>query len=430
MTKIFRLGFFVCVILSFVCVLLCGCSSNEKTKEESLKNYATNLEVKDVNLVVGQSQKLDITVETLTAKEYDLGFEFSSEEQQVFSLDKDVVCAKNVGTASLVVKVICGFDERFCENLFLEKTILVCVTEEKINFTLNTPNVAVGTTKDFENFENVSKENLIDLEKEGKKFVLYHVLDEKKQKIEALNKNFFFYAIIMFDNLPSDWYNLTITCNSNAFSVQKISNFVWGVFTKDFGTGTVSVCVGNTTLKNFEFVSKECTVNSVVFKSESSFLIATNEVLDLSPTKVLPAFAVASPVLTISPQNDFLEVVGTKIKAKKEGSCYVTVSVQNFSNTFLVCVSNSGKNILSVPQTTFNVAIGQTVEIKFLLFAQNLKNAKMSVLGDVQDASFDFMQNSVLMTSKLAKRFEFEIVLKSSSNKILAKSGKIVVVFE
>ncbi len=427
MTKIFRLVFFVCVILSFVCVLLCGCSSNEKTKEESLKNYATNLEVKDVNLVVGQSQQLDITVETLTAKEYDLGFEFSSEEQQVFSLDKNVVCAKNVGTASLVVKVICGFDERFCENLFLEKTIVVCVTDEKINFTINTPDVIVGTTKDF---ENVSKENLIDLEKDGEKFVLYHVLDEKEQKIEALNKNFFFYAIIMFDNLPPDWYNLTITCNSNAFSVQKISNFVWIVCAKDFGIGTVSVCMENTTLKNFEFVSKECLVDLVVFKSESSFLISTNEVLDLSPTKVLPAFAVVSPVLTISPQNDVLEVVGTKIKAKKEGSCYVTVSIQSFSNTFLVCVSNSEKNILSVPQTTFKVAVGQVVEIKFLLFAQNLKNAKMSVLGNVQGANFDFMQNSVLMTSKLAKKFEFEIVLKSSSNKILAKSGKIVVVFE
>ncbi len=413
-------------------LLFCGCISSNTKANTEIKNYATSIEAKDLALNLGESKPLDIKVVTTTNNDYDLGFEFLFDSQDVFDVVDGKVVAKNVGSATLIVKAICGFDNVFRENLFVETSLTVTVATNEVDndLTFFENYIKLGTTKQcvFDDFENLTSDDLKNLEKVDNKFVLYSVLDTKQAKIDAHNKNFFFYAVIMFDNIDFDWYNFTITCNSNALSVQKISNSIFVLNAKNLGNATITIeDLGKNFKKCFDFCVLEVLVDEVEFCKDQSFLLKPNQVVDLKPQNILPSFAKVTTIVETT--NDFVVLVsGTKVVAKNEGSCFVSVVVGDFSKTFFICVSNDAF-VVSVSQNAFVAKVGEIVEIEFFVLKQFSKNTTIQLNGNFAEAVVDVMSNFVVISTNNKNTFEFEIVLTDLSHNILGKSEKIVVIF-
>lgn len=428
--------FFVfCILLMLVFFALCFCSCAMLTKVElnSVKNFATKVNSADCTLQVGETLPLFVDIQTKNGGEYNLYMEFEIENKDIFEIEDFIVTGKNVGVSKLKIKAVSGIFNG--KTNFVKTTINITVVEKEIlapkgsfpdGFLVGTCNTSL-----FENdFKTLIISDLTNLDKEGENFVLFSLFGDKSAKIDGYVKNFYFYGVIMFDNINFDWYNFTITCNSNVLCVQKISSVAYAVFANVEGKGTLTIkCEEQNFEKEIGFVVKTVQPNSVEFCSEISFLLKTGEMLDLSPASVDPLFATPKVGITVLGNSDAVEVCGFMVKAKQSGSCYVKLKAENIEKTILVCVSES-EFAVSVPKREFVGQVGSFVKIDFAVFGQTYDfQTTLKIVGDTKQTKIDIMLGSLIVFCDKSETIEFFVEMRKL-NTVLAKSEKIVVVFE
>lgn len=406
------------------------------------KNYEKLQKNDEFNLFISNEEKEVFYFAKLTSsvslKYYDLTTNLDS---QVFNI-LEVEFLEDFLSCILKFKVLKPCEETILFS-FSKNDFEITSNEERVHVFrfVTDPDFYVGTVFSFRlsTLDKVKTNELKDLKKDGESFILYSLNGFQSTKNMAHDEKFFYYSVIMFDNLDLDCYNkFSITCESNLLSVKKVSDVLFYVEAKNEGIAwvTFSSCDGGGFETEISFEIKTVEVSSCDFyESQTIFLRLNGEGVDISPKNILPAYASYQIEFDIICYDEVpVEIVGTVLKPKSVGNCFVKVRIGDKSKIYNVLVSSTDY-YLYVSESEIHAKTGETATLDFVIYdssGEPLKNQKPKFvkLFATTEFEYDLSSLSLLVASSDAGVVKFVLKFYDGKGNLLATSENILIVFD
>lgn len=286
------------------------------------------------------------------------------------------IYAKSFGKEILTLKLKSTFDNK-------TNILKVEIPIQTYQFVQN-QDIVVGTL-DYQE-DDLSLLKSLSYSKNG--YILYNLGGDEPEKILGHKNEKYFYGLIIFDNLSPYCYNeFTISNNSNAISLTKISDSIYYVEAQNCGTASLTI---ESKDKNFStavhFEVQEVKVSNASFYPETTInlVLSENEKVNLSVTQIEPSYATyGAKYEVIFEENKPIELDKNGLITPKEvGCCFVVVTLGDKKVSYKICVSEKIVKIACTDNKNYEISKGEGFSFEFKIvdeFGQEITSQDYSV---------------------------------------------------